>query len=450
MRTRRKYTEALTKDSGDVPLVFFLYSLPVFLISLGYVISTMNAFQEKQEHTNAAQEAVKSAIRKVDARGSLTVASVNEFMRAHREILQREGLAHKECTSAFIYDDLNGTKGAVRNFPIYQISISEKRGLDKDFKTMYVAYGQSPPPFSEKQPRHNTKKVQRVITVRVTTAIVEPMAWWQECRPITSEVSAIAFGNKADLRQELAAFRGVEPFEESPQFHASRNTAVSYVPGLSLYIDKRLVLISETDPLLFYSGGKFGESLGKKVDRSQIGYAGYKIPPGDHPDKTVIRWRYCFADRTDICPGTGSLEITWKDKYGESGGGGGAGWNDGKPVPDDWYLPGTGPGAGLDATVYKKISIYPSGHANSASWFKDYVTLGENKEARNLRIITPAGVDGLVGMHNYQLLGTDYALFHILKLTPLSDIPKIFIYQYDVCEKGTDNCEMKRTKVRRE
>ena len=193
MRTINRILKKLRSDDGDGVLVLTIIYIPLAVILLGLVINVGHVVTNRAEYSAMAQNSAETAVKHINAKGSLTKTSVDAFVKEYQHQLTKD-------SSAWISDscstmEVNGVK---RQLPYFEVRLGTQRGQNKEAKSEVFRIG---PDGRIPDVELDSKATYRVISADVYTSTQSLFGGFglQTCQLHHSPVSAIAFGSNRDL-----------------------------------------------------------------------------------------------------------------------------------------------------------------------------------------------------------------------------------------------------------
>lgn len=200
----KKLLTKLRSEKGDAVLVTAILSTPLFMIAFGLAADTAKNIYVSSSYSSAAQAAVETAVKDINARGSLTNDSVRSLVKEFK-VQNADSIYHTKEANAFESElcstaEINGVN---RKLPYYEVTLGTARtGSSAGHTSVWKVDGSGK--VTDKILSKNTK--YRVISADVYTSSQNIIlgTFGQPCQLIKSSVSAIAFGDNVDLKEELA------------------------------------------------------------------------------------------------------------------------------------------------------------------------------------------------------------------------------------------------------
>lgn len=251
------FLKRFRSDRADGVLVLFLVAIPMFALILSFVVFVAESARSEQHLKNLSQDAALVAIKTVDARGSLTDASVQAFVNEmNRLVNEKSGMDWSGCEVATVKgpsDVLGNTHEVQREMPYMEVSLDIRRGaLTGTKKGVWVAEGTNPVDF-QSSGTMNPRNVYRGLEATVWVPSKSPfslLGMGSGCHVHKIEISAIVFGSNEDTdtsykppmpELETRTLRHCGPMGGSPGFFPSFTI---YVPdGYTGQLDGKLRVV---------------------------------------------------------------------------------------------------------------------------------------------------------------------------------------------------------------
>lgn len=209
-----KKIDKFKKDKGDAIFITILVSLILILGVAGLVLDLGKNVVFRTNYTSIAQTASQSAVKKINAKGSLTAESYSEFITDYYS--KAHGVPHNKTKfftngCKITVPGVNNSKPFEYTSPYFKIALSGNRGdsISKDpFKASNKTYihGTGKEIMSQisnlKTTLQGNNTVYRVFNVEVFEAIPNFMLGMMgmDCQQLNINVSSVAFGSQEDLK----------------------------------------------------------------------------------------------------------------------------------------------------------------------------------------------------------------------------------------------------------
>ena len=189
----------LRSDRGDSVLVVFLLAIPLFVLTMGFVVDTAKSVNADRAYASMAQTAVETGVKSVNSTGSLGNQAVSAFVREYRtqyglkpdgSTAETQVYNSEACSTAVV----NGVK---RKMPYIVVTLGTERGAKKQVTSTWIIEGNGA------IPQHSLNgNVYRVISADVYTTSTNFFGVFglPACQTHKSSVSAVAFGSNSDLK----------------------------------------------------------------------------------------------------------------------------------------------------------------------------------------------------------------------------------------------------------
>ena len=177
-------------DRADGVLIFFIISIPMFMIILGFAINVNSSVHAKAEHNAIGQLSAQTSISHLSSNGSLGNSAVEAFVIEYRKQAASSLPVADQCKKMTVGD----TK---RTMPYMVVQLETGRGRNEvGASQTWAIEGNGAIPKNTL----NSSKF-RVLTAKVYTASTNNFSGFglPACQLHETNVSAIAFGSQADL-----------------------------------------------------------------------------------------------------------------------------------------------------------------------------------------------------------------------------------------------------------
>lgn len=196
----KKLRAKLKKDSANAVLVTVIMSMPLLMIVTGFAADMSKSAYVSSSYSSMAQRSAETAVKAIDARGSLDNNSVRKFIDEFK--VQND--PSKYHTNETLNASKSGTcstrkiNGVERELPYYEITLGTARGQGQVGSTL-VWQISADEAVKDKYLRPDVK--YKVINATVYTGSPNFILgmFGTPCQYLKSPVSAISFGDQADL-----------------------------------------------------------------------------------------------------------------------------------------------------------------------------------------------------------------------------------------------------------
>lgn len=220
------------RDSADTVLITSVICAPIIAMMFGIAADTSKNVYTSNYYNTVAQASVETAVKTIDPKGNLShtkaiPALVREFENQvkgtsadpAKHTVEGNGYVGK-CTTAEI-------DGVERKLPYYEITLSSGRGQNNQATTKTWKFETGDDMFFT-LPGY-VGGTFRVIDADIYTSTgnIALSMFGQPCQVFKSQVSAIAFGDNADLEERVKPFNMPEP---QPSPSPSKTAGPSILP----------------------------------------------------------------------------------------------------------------------------------------------------------------------------------------------------------------------------
>lgn len=191
----------LKKDSANAVLVTVVMAMPLIMIAVGFAADMSKSAYVSSSYSSMAQRSAETAVKSINSRGSLDNNSVRKFVSEFEaqdgdstfhtnETLQASKLS--TCSTRVI-------DGVNRKLPYYEITLGTARGVGAVGATSVWKIGSGATiPNKVLDPAAKYKVISATVYTGSPNFILGMFG--TPCQFLKSPVSAISFGDQADLK----------------------------------------------------------------------------------------------------------------------------------------------------------------------------------------------------------------------------------------------------------